>query len=121
MSIPPPFLSILCALFLSRVFMQYREYQPIIMLSWIASKQSMKHWVFYSPDIHDGTRRDLAMSLYRMNQSIVFSSKKCSLPKYSIVHFLENKVDDKVPRETHDTPINPRMTPAFSRSYSVKW
>ena len=27
----------------------------------------------------------------------------------------------KVPRETHDTPINPRMTPAFSRSYSVKW
>ena len=28
---------------------------------------------------------------------------------------------DKVPRETHDTPINPRMTPAFSRSYSVEW
>ena len=27
----------------------------------------------------------------------------------------------KVPRETHDTPINPRMTPAFSRSYSVEW
>lgn len=66
----------------------------MITLSWISSKQSMKHWVFYSPDIHDGTRRDLAMSLYRMNQSIVFSSKKCSLPKYSIVHFLENKVDD---------------------------
>ena len=28
---------------------------------------------------------------------------------------------NKVPRETHDTPINPRMTPAFSRSYSVEW
>ena len=54
---------------------------------------SIKHWVFYSPDIHDGTRRDLAMSLYHMNQSIIFSSKKCSLPKYSIAHFLENKVD----------------------------
>ena len=74
--------------------MQYREYQPMIMLSCIVSKHSMKHWVFYSPDIHDGTRRDLAMSLYHMNQSIVFSSKKCSLPTYSIAHFLENKVDD---------------------------
>lgn len=41
--------------------------------------------VFFSPDIHDGTRRDLALSLYNLNQSIILSSKKCDLPKYSIV------------------------------------
>lgn len=94
MPISPQFLFTVCVLFLSRVFMECMDYQPIIMLAGILPFHSIKHWVFYSPDIHDGTRRDLAMSLYHMNQSIVFSSKKCSLPKYSIAHFLENKVDD---------------------------
>ena len=45
--------------------------------------------IFFCPDVHDGTRRDLAFSLYHLNQSIVFSSYKCSLPKYSRVHSME--------------------------------
>ena len=36
-------------------------------------------------------------------------------------YLLLNNSINKVPRETHDTPRNPRMTPAFSRSYSVEW
>ena len=90
----PHFLFVYCVLFVCRIIMENKQYQPVITFSWIIPKHSMKHWVFYSPDIHDGTRRDLAMSLYHMNQSIIFSSKKCSLPTYSIAHFLENKVDD---------------------------
>lgn len=50
-----------------------------------------QQYVFYSPDIHDGTRRDLALSLYHLNQSIIFASQKCSLPAYSIVHSMEMK------------------------------
>lgn len=53
-----------------------------------------KHMVFFSPDIHDGTRRDLAFTLYNLNQSIIFASKKCSLPGYSIVSKMQ--ISDRV-------------------------
>lgn len=55
------------------------------------SLQGMKrNLVFFSPDIHDGTRCDLALSLYHLNQSIIFASRKCGLPKYSVAHSLQN-------------------------------
>ena len=59
--------------------------------------------VFFSPDIHDGTRRDLALSLYNLNQSIILSSKKCDLPKYSIVHSMR-RTDSELTK-----PVFPSM------------
>lgn len=52
------------------------------------SLQGMKrNLVFFSPDIHDGTRCDLALSLYHLNQSIIFASRtrKMEFPRGEMV------------------------------------
>jgi hypothetical protein len=41
-----------------------------------------RNYLFFTPDIHDGTRIDLVSSLIFLNQSIFLSSRKPTLPGY---------------------------------------
>ena len=68
------------------------------------------HRVLFSPDIHAGTRRDLAFSLYSLNQSIIFSSYKCSLSEYSLAHSMETS------SESIDAPFYPSIITADSKT-----
>ena len=68
------------------------------------------HHVLFSPDIHAGTRRDLAFSLYSLNQSIIFSSYKCSLSEYSLAHSMETS------SESIDAPFYPSIITADSKT-----
>ena len=42
-----------------------------------------KSLLFFSPDIHDGTMTDLAVSLTSQNHSIFLYNSKCALPAYT--------------------------------------
>ena len=66
--------------------------------------------MLFSPDIHAGTRRDLAFSLYSLNQSIIFSSYKCSLSEYSLAHSMETS------SESIDAPFYPSIITADSKT-----
>ena len=53
-----------------------------------------KSVVFFSPDIHDGTRIDLVSSLLSLNQSLVLYSRKANLPPYFKHNYtISNTVD----------------------------
>ena len=54
--------------------------------SFISPQQSnilSRHLLFFSPDVHDGTTTDLAVSLTSQGHSIFFYNGKAALPAYS--------------------------------------
>ena len=64
----------------------------------------------------DRTRRDLALSLYNLNQSIILSSKKCDLPKYSIVHSMRRN-DSELTRPMFPSMIITNQTMCSKMDY----
>ena len=50
------------------------------------TRDSPKHLLFFSPDIHVGTTNDLAMTLHSYGHSLYLFNKRCTLPRYSTVY-----------------------------------
>ena len=50
------------------------------------TRDSPKHLLFFSPDIHIGTTNDLAMALHSYGHSLYLFNKRCTLPRYSTVY-----------------------------------
>lgn len=97
--VPPLWVVVLCFLYLLSTFNPVSPSRiRVPLLSRIKASspkvKAEKHMVFFSPDIHDGTRRDLALTLYNLNQSIIFASGKCTLPGYSVVSKMQ--ISDRV-------------------------
>ena len=59
--------------------------------------------------------------LWKKLSTVFFTDKENNFLNQRIPSgdYFNNQWGTKVPRETHDTPINPRMTPAFSNSNSI--
>ena len=70
--------------------------ERIVFISIYFSKiRKTQNLLIFTPDIHDGTRDDIAMMSYYNNNSIYLSSRKCSLPHYSILRNITKRNYDE--------------------------